>query len=310
MDATVQVDCLIVGGGPAGLTAAIYLARFRRSLALVDDGQSRASMIPCSHNYPGFPDGISGEELLDRLRQQARHYGVVRHRARVTTLIRAGNGFEAEAGGRRIFARKVILATGIIDCKPSLPSVHALIYSGNVRLCPICDAYEVQGKTVAVLGPVKEALKKLMFLRTFTSDLILLPTEADVTLSPEQERLLRASGVNLPLIPVRDVQIRTDRITAILINGSEKDVDVLYPALGEVPRSELLRGLGGQLNEADCIVTDDHQRTSVPGVYAAGDVVTELNQIAVGTGHAAIAATDIHNALNAEDRAAELARMG
>jgi thioredoxin reductase (NADPH) len=77
-----------------------------------------------------------------------------------------------------------------------------------------------------------------------------------------------------------------------------------------VPRSELLRGLGGQLNEADCMVTDDHQRTSVPGVYAAGDVVTELNQIAVGTGHAAIAATDIHNVINAEDRAAELARMG
>src|SRR5688572_2470965 len=125
MDADHKVDCLIVGGGPAGLTAAIYLTRFRRSIALVDEGFSRAALIPKSHNYPGFPEGISGEELLDRLRRQAGRYGAAICHGRVTRIRRSNGGFVGEAGAIRFGTRKVLLATGVVDRNPTLPNLKA-----------------------------------------------------------------------------------------------------------------------------------------------------------------------------------------
>jgi thioredoxin reductase (NADPH) len=296
------LDCLIVGGGPAGLTAAIYLARFRRNILLADAGDSRAALIPCTHNYPGFPDGVSGAELLARLRAQADKYGVIPVRTKVSALLPDETGFAANAGSEIIRARKVLLATGIVDREPRLPHLPEIIYRGEIRLCPICDGYEVIGRSVAVLGPIKEAVKKLLFLSCYTSDLVLLPIGNEMMLSETEERELRALGIPFPPEPVLDLRIEGDEITAVLRSGNERRVDVLYPALGADARSELLVRLGGKANEAGCILTDEHQQTSIPGIYAAGDVVNELNQIAVATAHAAIAATAIHNALTEEDR--------
>jgi thioredoxin reductase (NADPH) len=297
-------DCLIVGGGPAGLTAALYLARYRRNFVLADSGSSRASLIPCTHNYPGFPEGISGIDLMRQIKQQAERYGAVVTHGAVTQIVRSGNGFRAKLGDAAMNARKVLLATGVVDREPDLPNLRQIIYRGEIRLCPICDGYEVIDRSVAVIGPVKEAVKKLDFLSTYTRDLTLLPIGRDLTLDENQEAILRRLGIALPLTPVTDLKIEGDEVAAEMADGEIRHVDVLYPAMGMDARSELLRHLGGKVNESGCIVTDAHQQTSIPGVYAAGDVVNELNQIAVATAHAAIAATAIHNALNAEDRAA------
>jgi len=301
-----RVDCLVVGAGPAGLTAALYLARYRRRFILADSGGSRASLIPCTHNYPGFPDGISGLDLLARLRRQAERYGAVVTHGTVSDLARKSDGFTAKLGDMTILARKVLLATGLVDCKPALPNLREIIYRGEIRLCPICDGYEVIDRPVAVLGPLKEAVKKLLFLSTYTRNLVLLPIGDDLNLDAKQESVLQALGIPLPLEPVVDLRIDRDQITAVMAGGKEKRVDVLYPALGCDVRSDLLVHLGGGVNEDGYILTDAHQQTDVPGLYAAGDIVNELNQIAVGTAHAAIAATAIHNALNAEDRPAAL----
>ncbi len=162
-----MLDCLVVGAGPAGLTAAIYLGRYKRRALVVDSGASRASLIPTSHNYPGFPEGISGPELLRRLRLQALRYGA---------------------------------------------------------------------------------------------------------------------------------RIRSGLVTALELNddGEVHRFDTLYSALGEKPRSELAAHLGVRCSAGGQILVDEHLQTFVPGVYAAGDVVSALNQISVATGHAAIAATAIH----------------
>ena len=301
-----RVDCLVVGAGPAGLTAALYLARYRRRFILADAGGSRASLIPCTHNYPGFPEGISGLDLLARLRAQAERYGAVVTHGTVSDLKRNGEGFTAKLGDMTILARKILLATGLVDCEPALPNLREIIYRGNIRLCPICDGYEAIDKPVAVIGPVKEAVKKLLFLSTYTSNLTLLPIGSDLTLDAKQERALDALGIPLPLETVIDLRIDGDEITALLANGKEKHVEVLYPALGCQVRSNLLGDVGGEMNADGYVVTDVHQQTSVSGVYAAGDVVNELHQIAVGAAHAAIAATAIHNALNEEDRPPEL----
>ena len=115
------LDCLIVGGGPAGLTAAVYLARFHLDILVVDAGKSRASWIPCSHNHAGFPDGISGKELLKRMRAQACKYGAKVETARVTKLEKCSDGlFAAEWGSGNRKARTVLLATGVTNRKPQM----------------------------------------------------------------------------------------------------------------------------------------------------------------------------------------------
>jgi thioredoxin reductase (NADPH) len=292
-------DCLIVGGGPAGLTAAVYLARFRREVRLIDAGQARAALIPRSHNFPGFADGISGGEILSRLAAHARRYGVKVERGRVETLQARGDGlFEARAGDEGILARRVILATGIVDILPDLPSVEEHVRAGRIRLCPVCDGFEMTDKPVAIYGPADHVFHKASFLRAYSSDLNLLCTD-NIFCPPELSGTLRGSGIALPAEPVTDLAWQGDAFTAIHASGAETRFGVLYAAMGSRPRSDLYKGLGGARMAQDCIDTDEHQRTSVPGVWAIGDVVDALDQMAVAIGHAAIAATDVHNSLTA-----------
>lgn len=149
---TAVTDCLIVGGGPAGLTAALYLARFRRSCLVVDAGSSRAAWIPRSRNYPGFPPGISGNDLLARLREQAAGYGARLEHGQVEHIEPHVEGFSVRYGERSCITRRIILATGIEDRLPDMPDIEPAIHAGKVRLCAICDGYEVDGDNVAVYG--------------------------------------------------------------------------------------------------------------------------------------------------------------
>ena len=292
-----MMDCLIIGGGPAGLTAAIYLARYRRDISLVEDGQSRARLIPESHNYPGFT-GISGPDLLAALREQAERYGTRMRRLRIDGLEREADGtFVARAGADTIAARRILLATGIVDEAPALPGLREVIYRGAIRFCPICDGYEAMDRRIGVLGRLDTACKKALFLRAYTRDVVLLLTDAPGNADAEQARLLSEAGIAIPREPVVDVERSGEKITAIMRSGTRVEIDVLYPALGSDVRSELAQMLGARTNELGCIFVDEHQRTSIDGLYAAGDVVTDLDQIAVATGHAAVAATHIHNSL-------------
>jgi thioredoxin reductase (NADPH) len=297
------LDCLVVGAGPAGLTAAVYLLRYRLNIAVIDRGGSRATLIPRSHNYPGFPDGIPGEELLARLRKQVEQYGGKVSKGEVLGIRQREDGdFEARTDAGRIVARKVLLATGIEDEQPSLPNLGQLIRQGHVRLCPVCDGYEVMDKEVSILGPAKKAAEKALFLRSFTSKLTVLPTDDAGALEDEDKAKLADADIELMSARTIDIRATGDEIVAMLEDGREISTDVLYPAMGCDVRSQLARELGAQCNDLGYIKTDDHQRTGVPGLYAAGDVVNELNQICVATAHAAIAATDIYNQLRAEER--------
>src|SRR5580765_1621930 len=136
-----ELDCLIVGAGPAGLTAAIYLARFHLKLQVVDAGNSRAALIPCTRNHAGFPDGISGAELIERMKEQAQKYGACIETDRVTRLDRIDGGFSAEWGSGSVTARSILLATGVTNRRPPMDeSLHAeALARGLIRYCPICD---------------------------------------------------------------------------------------------------------------------------------------------------------------------------
>jgi thioredoxin reductase (NADPH) len=279
------------------LTAAIYLARYLREIIVFDSGQSRARWIPRSHNCPGFPEGISGLELLTRLREQGKNYGVSVTPAEVTSIVRSESGaFELVAGSLITRAQVVLLATGMLDAQPEIGGLRTAIQQGHVRLCPVCDGYEVRDKEVAVFGPANRAAEKALFLRPYT-DRITVLLQGKRKLDPHQRDCLARHSIKIIDCGVSEWLVEGDEITAMLGDGSRYTVDVLYPALGGKVRAELATQLGAKCSDSGYLKVDAHQRTSVPGLYAAGDVVDELNQICVGTAHAAIAATDIYNVL-------------
>jgi thioredoxin reductase (NADPH) len=296
----VVLDCVVIGGGPAGLTAALYLARFRRKITIVDAGNSRALLIPRTNNFPGFPDGISGAALLERLRQQVARYEIELVKDTVEAVEVTGDCFIATALSTTIRARKVLLATGVVDIAPPASACRKGIAQGAVRFCPICDAYETKGRRVAVLGPAQKAIREALFLRTYTRDLTILATDGASGLSSEERTALNQAGIALVEFPEIDLEMADGGVRAFITGQKFLKFDIVYSALGIDVRSGLAVPLGAACAESGCIVVDAHQRTSIPGIYAAGDVVHELSQISVAIGHAAIAATDIHNSLAEE----------
>jgi thioredoxin reductase (NADPH) len=285
-----------VGAGPAGLTAAIYLARYRRDIRIVDAGESRALRIPLSHNYPGFPDGIAGPELLDRLTRQAARYGVTVERGRVAAITRSGAHFRARLKSE-VITRTVLLATGVVDNQPDVPDLQADQFRDAVRWCPICDGYEVIGRRVALLSDHERCLAHALFVRTYTQDLTLILNQEHATLSDETRAITRAQNIRLIVKPVVSIQTVSGGLSIRFDDGEELLVDVLYPAFGCTARSELAIALGARTDEDGSLYVDAHQCTSIPGLYAAGDIVKALNQMTVGVAHATIAATAIHNQL-------------
>lgn len=296
-----QLDCLIIGAGPAGLTAALYLARYRRRIALVDAGHSRAELIPTTHNYPGFPNGISGAELLQRLRDQASRYGVQVQHGRVDGL-HCNGGFTATLGQDRICAAKVLLATGVVDCEPGipvLPNIRAATLAGRIRWCPICDGYEVLNQNVGLITSAELSVGHALFLRTYAKRLTLILHPAKPWPDPSDRHLLQAASIRLVETPMTAIRlVNPDQITASFEDGSELGFDALYPMLGCTAQSSLATRLGARCDEKGELIVDSGQCTSVPGLYAAGDLVKALNQMAVGMAHGAIAATTIHNELS------------
>jgi len=290
-------DCLIVGAGPAGLTAAIYLARYRRKVIVIDSGKSRAAWIPKTHNYPGFEDGISGKLLLSKLREQAGEYGAELRQGKVTKLEEARDGFVATADGKTIAARRVIMATGIVDETPSLPGLRDAVYEGSLRFCPICDGYEARDQKIAVLGHAETAWRKALFLRTYSKDVTFLCIDDPDDAPAECLKALHEANVAFPSECATDIDRNGEKIVAVLESGKRMEFDVLYPALGCEVRSGLVTKLGAKANETGNLLVNDCQLTSVKGIYAAGDVVSDLHQISVALGHATIAATKIHNEL-------------
>ena len=289
-------DALVVGAGPAGLTAATYLARFHRDFVVVDAGGSRARWIPASHNCPGFPHGIGGDALLARLREQAEGVGVRVEAGRILTLARSGDGFIATADdGRRWRARCVLLATGVVDVMPAMEGLEDGIARHAVRLCAVCDGYEASDDAIAVLGPVDIAIRHALFLRSFSRRVTAIRSEPGEP-SAECARLAREAGIEV--LPVaRGMRVLGRDGCEVDTEGGRHRFDTLYPVLGSDAQSQLALGLGAAADNNGELVTDEHQQTSVDGLYAIGDVVSALNQISVALGHAAIAATAIHNRL-------------
>jgi len=268
------LDCLVIGGGPAGLTASIYLGRFRRQVTVIDKGWSRAEWITLSHNLPGFAKGIAGSALLEDMRSQARRYGASLQKGIINALRRMDDGrFAATIDGVDVSANTVLLATGVIENKPPLPHLADAVKSGLIRTCPICDGYEAIGKRIAVLGAGEHA-------------------------AAETRRSLKSASVRITHVTVGAVSLEAGAVVALEVEDGEiHRFDVVYSAFGTTSQSQIANALQAHTDPSGRLFVNEHQQTSVEGLYAAGDVVRGLNQICVANGEAAIAATAIHNYL-------------
>ncbi len=295
------LDCLVIGGGPAGLTAAIYLSRYHLDIMVVDGGKSRAALIPCTRNHAGFPDGISGKELLGRMKEQARRYGTRIEEGQVSRIERdAGSSlFTAEWGSGPITARTVLLATGVTNRRPSMDEeAHdEALARGLIRYCPICDGYEVTDKKVGVIGSGERGAGEAIFLRSYTPDVTLIAPDDDHDLRDEDRNRLNDAGIKIMDGPASAIEPKDETIL-VTVNGRRHEFDSIYPALGSDTHTQLAEMLGAELSEECCIRIDSHQRTSIPGLYAAGDVVLGLDQISHAMGEGGVASTTIRNDLS------------
>jgi thioredoxin reductase (NADPH) len=288
-------DVLIIGAGPAGLTAASYLGRFRRPALVVDAGSSRARWIPESHNIPGFPQGVGGEQLLARLKSQAEKYGAQVLEGRADSIVRQEPGFLVQVNGEPIRSRYVLLATGVEDHLPPLEGATEALLRSVLRVCPICDGFEAIDKRIAVVGDGERGEHEAQFLRTYSAEVCYVHVggKSDAT----RRQRLQESGIESIEAELRQLKIKHGALVLERPRGESRVFDVFYGALGCVPRIDLAAALGADRDESNALRVTVHQQTSVDGLYAAGDVVKGLNQVVIAAAEAALAATDIHNRL-------------
>jgi thioredoxin reductase (NADPH) len=302
------LDCVILGAGPAGLTALTYLTRFhRRVLALgAVRHSSRVHLIDRSHNVPGYRDGISGDELIDHLREQAQKVGGKACEHFAERVQGCDNNFTIHLNtGATLRARKLILCMGVRDRRPDIPDAEK--HEGDfLRYCPVCDGYEHTDKRLGLLGSGAAVARHALFLRTFSPHIsVFLHGESPESLGDYAAVLARKNvaihAARVVGFEANDQQSVHGACGIFLEDGSSHKLDVLYSALGCNVQLAPVQHIGLKVDDAGYIVTDGAQKTSIPGIYAAGDITSQLNQISIAFGQAAIAAINVHNELDEQD---------
>jgi thioredoxin reductase (NADPH) len=221
--------------------------------------------------------------------------------ARVDSLAHDHDGFRLHVAGNTWRARTVLLASGIRDTLPTFADagpaeLEQAIHDGVLRICAVCDGYEAQDHRIAVVGPAASAPGHACFLRTYSHSVTLILSDAGTFSTADRERL---DALSIGVLPPGQLVLQRaarNHFSGCHYRGADGEAtfDTLYPVLGASIKADLATALGARTDDNGELLTDDHQQTSIDGLYAAGDVVSALNQISVAVGHAAIAASAIH----------------
>jgi thioredoxin reductase len=293
-------DVLIVGGGPAGLSAALVLGRSRRRVVVCDAGQPRNAATPHAHGFL-TRDGIPPLELLAIGRKELLTYGVQLRDAVVTHVEPTGHGITATVGdGTRITARKLLLATGVVDERPHVQG-FADLYGTSIHHCPYCDGWENRDRPLAVYGRPTEASGLALSLRTWSRDLVVCTDGRPLTATARA----RLAAANIPARTERIVRLegtrgRLERI--VFADGPDLARHALFFTTGQGQRSPLAEQLGCRFTKTGHVQCDGKGRTGVPHVFIAGDANGDTQFVVVAAAEGAKAAVTINQQLQEDDR--------
>lgn len=303
-----RYDALVIGGGPAGLSAAVYLARARRSVAVFDCRRpGRSDWGQQNYNYLGFPEGISVLELSDSGRKQAERFGARIYDTEVALLTQGEDGFEVSTREGAFHGRAVVIATGVTDRWVEFPGYDEYI-GRTMHWCITCDGYEMQEQRVVVVGNDEHAAEMaIQMLGYDPAQVTLLTNSGALGLKPETVQALHDRAIRLVVGRIADARAREKGcFEALLLEGGDEiELDHLFSAQGADPNSALARSLGVELSEHGHIKVDTEAHTSVPGVYAAGDVTRLFSHQVVTAAHeGGTAATALNYRLFRQDQEA------
>jgi thioredoxin reductase len=289
-------DVLIVGGGPAGLSAALILGRCRRRVLVVDAGAQRNRAARAVNGFFSR-DGMDAQELLLHGRREVARYGVEVRDDEVTAIARIDVGFTAETrGGDTILAKKLLVATGVRDRLPDVPGVSAM-WGSSVYSCPYCDAWEEKDRRLGALSGASGAVDFALALRTWSDDVVLFTHGEE--LSPEDREALDRDGVRAFQAPLAALEGEGGRLRAVCLSSGERvERDALFVHLGADQAAPFARELGCRLNEDGLVVTDDKEQSA--GLFVAGDASSDLQLVAVAVAEGVKAACAINKELRSE----------
>jgi thioredoxin reductase (NADPH) len=289
-----NAEVIIVGGGIAGLSAAIYLGRARRDTIVIDSGKSMAKWEPDVQNYLGFPDGIGGEELLKRARKQAKKYGVKIISDLVESASKKKSGLEL-FGQKGVYkCQRLLIATGIFHLPPKIDGVKPCL-GHSMFFCKDCDGYRVQGKPIAIYGWRDEAVEYALGM-LFYSPCVSIVTDGH---RPQWSRRSTAWIKEYKIPVYRQAILRTHlagrQVQALELEGGKKVlIEALFTTRGDLYFNNLARELGAKVSREGEILVDEHMKTSAQGVYAAGCITPANCQMIIAAGQGATAAQSIN----------------
>jgi len=292
-----EYQVTVVGGGPAGLTAALYTTRLGHDTAVIDRGGGRAAMMADTHNVIGVTEDVSGVEFLGTALEQVKSYGADHYRDFVSEARRTDDGrFRLEAGDATVVTDRVVLATGFTDGRPDPPAPRT---ARGLHYCLHCDAYMLVDAPVYVMGTGSSAAHVAMIMLNFTDDVDVLLNGDDPEWSRETDRQLRAHPVDIVREEVTGVENDDAGWLEAMefADGTRRAYRGGFAMYGAEYNTDLAEQLGCELNDDGTVAVDDHGATSVDGVYAVGDMTPGHNQIPTAMGEGARAGIDIHYGL-------------
>ncbi|WP_049889044.1 NAD(P)/FAD-dependent oxidoreductase [Natronolimnohabitans innermongolicus] len=301
-------DVAVVGGGPAGLTSALYTTRLGLDTVVIDRGGGRAAMMQETHNVIGITEETSGNELLQTAREQVQGYGADVERGFVESVTPLGegadDGFRVETDAESYRVSRVVLATGFADKRPDPPLPPT---GRGLHYCLLCDAFMFVDEPVYVMGAGEAGAHVAMILLNFTDDVDLLTRGEDPSWSDETATMLEYHPVDVVTAEITGMNKSDDGWLESFEfeDGQVRAYSGGFPMYGSDYHDEVVEGLDIERTEDGSVAVDDHGQTSVDGVYAVGDLTPGYSQIPVAMGEGAIAGITIHKELRAFPRSLE-----
>jgi len=294
-------DVIIVGGGPAGLSAALVLGRSRRKVLVCDTGRPRNAKAEAMHGYL-TRDGINPLDFLQAGREELKNYNVLIESREIIEIKPGSESFEVtDTGGEKLLAKKILIATGIVDMIPDIQGIDEL-YGKSVHHCPYCDGWEVRDKRLAVCAKGKAAYMLSYSLKTWSDDVILCTNGFTYMRSIDKEKL-KEGGIRVMTGRIRQLEGKKGMLQKIIFeNGDSIERDAMFFSSGQFQRSGLAGQLGCRFSNNGYIRTTRKQQTNINGVFVAGDVSKDIKFVVVAAAEGAKAAVAINISLQEVER--------